>query len=96
MIPSDNTFGFKVFEEKITEQFALMETELHVEVENDKDYFDIELEPLAEIVDMTTFRDVGRSLTKFLKLLPKVCTVGQKRVNITDRVKRWLLVQEEM
>jgi hypothetical protein len=93
VIPSDNTFGFRGFEDKLTSQFTAMETDLHEE--NDKGYFDIGLEPLSLTVDMTTFRDVGNSLTNFLKVLHTVHSVGEKRAKISDRVKQWLLVQNE-
>jgi hypothetical protein len=95
--PLDNkvAFDYKDFTEKqLVKKFALTDTE--PPEEHDRNYFDIDFEPLSATVDMTSVDTLGRSMTFLLETLNENRTVGPKHANITDRVKRWLLVQAEI
>jgi hypothetical protein len=94
--PSDieTAFDYKDFTEKqLVDKFALMDTE--PPDENDRNYFDIDLEPLSQIVDMTSVDTLDTSMKSLLGTLTVNRTVGPKILSITDRVKRWLLAQAE-
>jgi hypothetical protein len=90
--PSDMDFDGTSFTNKLADHMDLMESEPHEE--NDKTYFDIELQPLSQTVDMTSVRTLGRSLKELVEKLSMERTVG-RHAKITDRVKRWLLAQEK-
>jgi hypothetical protein len=90
--PSDIDFDGTSFTKKLVDHLDLMESEPHKE--NDNYYFDIELQPLSQTVDMTSVRTLGRSLKELLEKLSVERTVG-RHAKITDRVKRWLLAQEK-
>jgi hypothetical protein len=89
----ETAFDYKDFTEKLSSDFSLMET-VPCE-ENDIVYFDVELEPLSQIVDMTSVDTLGTSMTLLLETLNENRTVGQRHLKITDRVKRWLLAEAE-
>jgi hypothetical protein len=91
----DVAFDYKDFTEKqLVDKFALMDTE--PPDENDRNYFDIDLKPLSQIVDMTSVDTLGTSMKSLIGTLTVNRTVGPKCLNITDRVKRWLLAQAEI
>jgi hypothetical protein len=93
LTPSDITFDYEGFTENFTGQFAWMETEPHEK--DDKYYFDIDLQPLFQTLDMTSGDTYGTSMEQLLETLSMGRAVGQKHGKITDRVKRWFTVQKE-